>query len=81
MEENKQQEKVSAQEAVVEANVDATPEQPVDKDAGATEDGSLVQEQEASGKQPAMYRSSLEAPDGPVSYPTFLSNLSRSFWD
>lgn len=31
--------------------------------------------------EPAMYRSSLEPPGAPRPFPTFLSNISRSFWE
>lgn len=32
-------------------------------------------------EEPAMFRSSLDAPGTPRPFPTFLSNLSTSFWD
>lgn len=54
------------------------PETEVPTNQEQTPDAEPAQETEP---EPAMYRSSLDTLSGPQAYPTFLSNLSKSFWD
>lgn len=43
--------------------------------------GAPPEPEKAEEPEPAMYRSSLEPPGAPKPCPTFLSNISRSFWE